>query len=428
MDYQYKLGHHCISLRRLGLVSGSLFFIILIVILLAETPVSLSEDGKLNKYETLRESRLPSTLSYEERNWLKLHKVIRVAGPKAFPPFHYYEKGESAKGIAADYIRFLADVIEIELKPSINLPWPQVLEKAEKREIDIIDCAAKSVERRKYLSFTQPVLSFPLVIITRKDASFISGLNDLHGKKMACIRKIMTYDWLIRDKIKIIPQFVDTPLDALQSVSEGDSDAYIGNLAASSYLIDKYGLFNLKVAAPAPYGNYELYIAVRSDWPELVSILNKTLRAMNPEDHAAIRNKWLSVRYEHGIRPSDILKWVLLAVACVLPVLIVILIWNRRLNKEIETRKLIKKGNEKLIAELRDALSKVKILSGLLPICANCKKIRDDQGYWNQIEGYLQSHSEAKFTHGICPECAKELYPDLKLFKKSDNSKGLHKI
>jgi len=67
---------------------------------------------------------------------------------------------------------------------------------------------------------------------------------------------------------------------------------------------------------------------------------------------------------------------------------------------------------ERLIVELQDALAEVRILSGLLPICSACKKIRDDQGYWNKIEDYLSSHSQVTFTHGICPECAKKLYPD----------------
>jgi hypothetical protein len=62
--------------------------------------------------------------------------------------------------------------------------------------------------------------------------------------------------------------------------------------------------------------------------------------------------------------------------------------------------------------ELKAALANVKTLRGLLPICATCKRVRDDQGYWNQIEAYLSSHSDAHFTHGICPECAKKLYPD----------------
>ncbi|MGD9817618.1 MAG: response regulator [Desulfomonilaceae bacterium] len=68
---------------------------------------------------------------------------------------------------------------------------------------------------------------------------------------------------------------------------------------------------------------------------------------------------------------------------------------------------------EKLIEELRGALSQVKSLSGLLPICSSCKKIRDDSGYWRQIEAYIRDHSEADFTHSICPECAKKLYPEI---------------
>jgi hypothetical protein len=59
---------------------------------------------------------------------------------------------------------------------------------------------------------------------------------------------------------------------------------------------------------------------------------------------------------------------------------------------------------------LRDALSQIKTLSGLIPICASCKKIRDDKGYWNQLEAFIQEHSEAEFSHGICPDCMKKLY------------------
>ncbi|MHB0878591.1 MAG: MASE3 domain-containing protein [Anaerolineae bacterium] len=68
---------------------------------------------------------------------------------------------------------------------------------------------------------------------------------------------------------------------------------------------------------------------------------------------------------------------------------------------------------ERLVAELQRALSEVKTLSGLLPICASCKKIRDDSGYWAQIEEYLRAHSDAEFTHSLCPECVHKLYPDL---------------
>jgi hypothetical protein len=74
-------------------------------------------------------------------------------------------------------------------------------------------------------------------------------------------------------------------------------------------------------------------------------------------------------------------------------------------------RKRAQDEREKLIVELQEALAEVRTLSGLLPICASCKKIRDDQGYWNQIEDYISRRSQATFSHGICPECAKKLYP-----------------
>ena len=80
---------------------------------------------------------------------------------------------------------------------------------------------------------------------------------------------------------------------------------------------------------------------------------------------------------------------------------------------DITDRKEAEEEREKLIVELREALSRVKALSGLLPICASCKKIRNDNGYWEQMEMYIRDHSEAEFSHGICPECAEKLYPQL---------------
>ncbi len=80
---------------------------------------------------------------------------------------------------------------------------------------------------------------------------------------------------------------------------------------------------------------------------------------------------------------------------------------------EIEERKRIQREKDQLIIELRAALSKVKVLSGLLPICSECKKIRDDTGYWNQLEAYIGKHSNAEFTHGICPDCARQALLDM---------------
>ncbi|MCK5099518.1 MAG: response regulator, partial [Desulfobacteraceae bacterium] len=76
----------------------------------------------------------------------------------------------------------------------------------------------------------------------------------------------------------------------------------------------------------------------------------------------------------------------------------------------ITERKQAEGERERLIKKLQEALEDVKTLSGLLPICAKCKKIRDDKGYWNNLEGYIQDHSDAEFSHGMCPECSEKLY------------------
>lgn len=73
------------------------------------------------------------------------------------------------------------------------------------------------------------------------------------------------------------------------------------------------------------------------------------------------------------------------------------------------------KTQEQLIYDLKKALSEVKTLQGILPICSHCKKIRDDKGYWNQVEAYIHAHSDAQFSHGICPECMKKHYPGVDL-------------
>jgi PAS domain S-box-containing protein len=78
--------------------------------------------------------------------------------------------------------------------------------------------------------------------------------------------------------------------------------------------------------------------------------------------------------------------------------------------RDITQRRRIEEERRRLTYDLQDALTKIKRLRGLLPICASCKKIRDDKGYWNQLETYIQEHSEAEFSHGFCPECMKKLY------------------
>jgi PAS domain S-box-containing protein len=299
-------------------------------------------------------------LTAKEKAWLTQHRTIRIAGPRAFPPFHYYED-KTLKGMAADYVNLVLSLAGVTPEIQSDLEWRQVLKGVKEHKIDLISCIAETRDRKDYLEFTIPYLSFPLVIVTQTNAPFMGGVDDLHGRKVAFIRGAAAYEWIRDDGIKITPYFVKTPLEGLMATSLGHAQAHIDNLATATYLIQKQGLTNLKISAPAFNENYNLYMAARKDWPELVSIINKAFTVITPEQHANIRNRFLSVQYDHGIRKQDLIKWVAGTGAIATMILAVILMWNRRLSREILERKRAEAALKKSENNYRSTLNALHI-------------------------------------------------------------------
>ncbi len=246
------------------------------------------------------------SLTSAEKAWLDRRPVLRVGGPGAFPPFHFIDEDGNAKGMAFDYLHFILEQVGLKVEMKRDLPWPDVLRKVRLKELDVITCVARTPAREAYLSFSEPLVSFPLVVVSRNDAPVAGGLAGLQGARVAFVRDNSVYEWIKRDQVNVTPYIVDSPLEALKAVSAGLADAHIENLAAAGYLIEKNGLANLKVSTLAAYGKYDLHFAVRNDWPELVSIVNKALAAMRPEQQAAIRIRWLPARYECGNGFADV--------------------------------------------------------------------------------------------------------------------------
>ena len=85
---------------------------------------------------------------------------------------------------------------------------------------------------------------------------------------------------------------------------------------------------------------------------------------------------------------------------------------------DLTDRKKIEQEREEIIKKLKQALDEINTLKGIVPICSSCKKIRDDKGYWNQLESYIESHSDAAFSHGLCPDCSDKLYGEKEWYKK----------
>lgn len=146
-------------------------------------------------------------------------------------------------------------------------------------------------------------------------------------------------------------------------------------------------------------------------------LLDKRFTELIPPMPEAKTQKALDeIRHFGGVFTQEFLKSD--GTSCIMDMTMMMIPWNCgqafvATLRDVSERLRHEEERENLIRDLQDALDNIKTLKGLLPICANCKKIRNDDGYWQQVETYIHQHSEADFTHGICPDCAKELYPDL---------------
>jgi signal transduction histidine kinase/CheY-like chemotaxis protein len=223
-----------------------------------------------------------------------------------------------------------------------GLSWPQVMEGARAREIDLLPALGPSDERRQFLLFTRPYLRSPPVIFARSDANYIGGLEDLNNRLVAVQRDSYPHERLQQyPQLRLAPR--DTSLAAMQAVAQGEADAYIDTLAHGTYLIERHGFGNLKVAAPVGWEVVPMAMAVRDDWPELVSILNKGLAAITETEAAAIRSRWMEVRHElYGIDVDNLrrfLVWLVVGGGGVLLLAGGVMVWNRRLHGEVTRRK-----------------------------------------------------------------------------------------
>ena len=288
-----------------------------------------------------------------EKAWIKEHPVIYHGYDPTWAPFEFYDvKDTIYSGIIGDYIKIVEDNTGIDFRPIPNITWKETIKKLETREVDIATGITSNERRKGFLNFTKPYMSFPLVIVTRKDYDFIGGLKDLIGKEVALPVGFYTSEMISRDFPNIKINHKNDVKEALESVSFGETDAFVGNLAVVSYYINKEGFTNIKIAAPTRYKNSDLSFGVRKDWPELVSIADKVFESIPPEKHNAIKIDWIQVRYEYGVNVRKIVYISGVLLLIVLLIIAVILLWNRSLQREIVKRTIIEEKLETSLLEL----------------------------------------------------------------------------
>jgi signal transduction histidine kinase/ActR/RegA family two-component response regulator len=181
------------------------------------------------------------------------------------------------------------------------------------------------------------------VIINRTDAPFFADLKDIVRLKVG-VQADTSHSGYLKDHTPIQPILYTTLQEALQAVSGGEVDAFVGNIASATYWIRRLHLTNLKVAAPASHKLQKLHFGIRKDWPELVAIINKGLASISLHKEDQIKKYWINVEYDPGIDPVRFWKRIMQVAGVALLVLTAVAAWNFMLKKEIGKRRIIEKN------------------------------------------------------------------------------------
>ncbi|MEI6126556.1 MAG: transporter substrate-binding domain-containing protein, partial [Pseudomonadota bacterium] len=291
-------------------------------------------------------------LNSAERAWLILHPVIRLAPETRYAPFTFVNAEGTHQGISADYIKLLEQKLGIRFHVVESSDLEVNLNKVRQGQVDMLTSLKATPERSEFLLFTKPYLEVPAVIIVRQKITKKLTLKEMEGFIIAVGAGYGVQSYLEKNYkyLHLVPQAND--VECLRKLSFGEVSAAVVDLASASYIIEKEGIANLRIAGDTGF-TYDLSFASRKDWPELNQILDKGLAHISRQERKSLAEKWLKLEHnqlaEHGL----FLVAILAAFAAVLLIIAGVSIWNRTLARQVAQRtgELTKKNKELTAAD-----------------------------------------------------------------------------
>lgn len=283
-------------------------------------------------------------LSDADRQWLAEHPVIRLGVDPAYAPYSFVDANGQFSGVAAAFSARLSGALGVRFEPVVSLSWPELVEALKARRIDAIATMVKLPEREAFAAFSEIYLPTPLVVMTRQDAPQLDTVNALVDLRLALVKGYSSSQQVMSRYPSLAPSFVETPLDGLRALAAGEVDAYVGVLGVNTYLAAQQGISNLKVNAAIDMRNNGQRFAVRSDWGEFASLIDRALKTITAQERADFNQPWISVSAERVaiIDYTPLLKrywpWVLGAGALVVLAALAMVLMNRKLQHELARR------------------------------------------------------------------------------------------
>ena len=262
-----------------------------------------------------------------ELAWLKAHPTVKVAIDQNWAPIEFLNQKGEYQGITNEYFKYLTSLTGIKFIPKTDLNWQESVEQVKEHKLDMFSAVVSTPERRKYLNFTLPYLKFPMVIATQKGQDFIKDLKTLGNSTIAVVKGYASEELLKQNYPNLTIKEVNAPVEGLRAVSQGNAFGYVDNIAVVSYHIGSAGLSNIQISGETPF-RADVSMAIRKDWPELQSIIQKSLNSINQKTKTQLKDSWLNVNYKTEIE----WKRVFFIMIPMLFIALLILLYNRKLK------------------------------------------------------------------------------------------------
>ncbi|MFH1155951.1 MAG: transporter substrate-binding domain-containing protein [Pseudomonadota bacterium] len=265
-------------------------------------------------------------LTREEQEFVSSHPPL-VFSEVNWKPLSIVTDGRF-EGMIADYLDMITQRSGLKFTFRPSRTWADVLDAYAKGTLDMIPALGRDDAVGREILLSEPFLTFPLVIVTQGNVSYISDTRELSGKKVSVGRGYTSYHYLAGHYPEIELVQADDVDQALLQVTKGQVYAFVGHMAVTIDALQRLGLKNLKIAGETDY-RFEHRIGVDPRYPEALSLINKAIASMDVQDHRRINQKWLNVNYQKGMDYSLIWKLAAVSALC----FGVFLFWNRKLAK-----------------------------------------------------------------------------------------------
>ncbi|MCG8530032.1 MAG: transporter substrate-binding domain-containing protein [Desulfovibrionales bacterium] len=270
----------------------------------------------------------------EERDWLSKNYEVHVGVDTRFFPIEGVDDNGNYTGVASDYLRILEKLTGLKFIISPSTEWTDILADIKSGKLDMLAALAPSPNRNQFLSFTQPYIAMPGIIVVQRGSNTNLTLEDLKGKNVAVVKRYVWHDFLEEYFKGINLNVVDDNLEGLQKVSFGISDAMVDFQFSITHQIKQSGIANLQVGG-AIEARSGISMGVRKDNIVLRNILDKALQSITEEEHNAIAGKWLRAVEDSAIPDSAIAVMVAVSVS-LMAATCFILLWNLALKRTVE--------------------------------------------------------------------------------------------